>query len=528
MKSATALLAIVSILALSPRVEAQPTETARRVDIEHLLEFGFGADDIIAWLGEKDRRIEIDAGDLAILEKAAAPATLLDWLRKRLPVTAPRKMEVADVVALWKEKADEAALLEALEAANREWILAPADVLSLAHAGIPRRAIDFMRGRRPVGTDEEAIGERLDLDDILKMTADGLPADQIIKRIEASPSRYEVDAQRILELKRDGVALDVLQAVYRKRADRPMVVQPAAEGEMGGGEEAPASTGKEAATQAAIGYDLLDDKGVGFSMLRPMGWVDSKELMGTKSLVQLVDPSAAQEDGLPDLEMSVMTVHPRRRGSDGNPAQLESIAQSFIETLAGQFKKDGIDLVAERPQRCWLSAQPALLIETNAVVKASSRNYRGAFYVLQARDRIWVLSYSCRLEQSTRWLPILKTCLRSFALAGALDNPLDEAVGDRRDKVTQLFEIWRRSLRRFDFKSYRAIHEDMTDDVDNRRRFLALAGPFNDESMRLEIDGIDFERNQVNYNVWGLDNKSRSALSFLRLGESYRLTLGRP
>ena len=42
-----------------------------------------------------------------------------------------------------------------------------------------------------------------------------------------------------------------------------------------------------------------------------------------------------------------------------------------------------------------------------------------------------------------RWLPILKTCLRSFALAGALDNPLDEAVGDRRDKVTQLFEIWR-------------------------------------------------------------------------------------
>ena len=497
---------LIALLAFSGSVFAQKIEVARRQDVEKLLSYGFGAKDVVAWLGEEGRRIEIDAADIRELERQEVPAEVISWLEKRLPETSKKKLDVAGVIEVWKKDQDEKTLLAAVAAADRDWLLEPSDVLALDRARVPAAVIARMNAGRSPDVKKRPSAKEVSVDDVVRMTTDKRPESEILALIEAAPNDIDIDEKDLLPLKRDGVSTAVLQALWRKRKTAPVVGKT--------NDEKPVSVEGES-TPRPIELEIHRDSGIGYSMLLPRGWVISKEYKSVKALVQMVDPEGATKEGEPDLEMSVMKVAAKGEGAENFSAlQLDALAGGFVESLKAQFARDGISVVTEKPEQVYISGERAIRIETQARVNASGTSYRGACHLLYSEKRIWVVSYSVRLENSARWLPLLERCVRSFALDDETPLQLDPESDQRRDEVAALFTTWRRSLRTLDFETFRKLYVGKTDELSERRKFLELVTQISDGGKRVEVAGVDFNRSVIVYNIWSEDGRGRGELLF--------------
>jgi hypothetical protein len=264
-------------------------------------------------------------------------------------------------------------------------------------------------------------------------------------------------------------------------------------------------------------------------MLKPRRFITTKEFQSTKALIQMVAPIAEGKGALPELELSVMIVHPRNKSKMNEvETDLMPVAVSFASGLKEQFAKDGIDMVTEAPIPTWIANCRALRIATQAQVKDTRAGYQGASYLLKDKGRFIVVSYSMRLEKAHTWRSILENCVQSIVIEDGIPNKAKVIAGTTtREQALNLFEFWRKSIRRLDFKTYQAIHYGLPDTKDSRTAFLSLARGINESGNRVEINGVDFEKNLINYNVFSVDGMSTFQLGFTKDGKAWILTTKR-
>lgn len=512
-------LIFVVVLLFTAPVSAQGDEVVDRKEIELLLDLSYDTKAIIAYLEDGKRELKLDLLDIRFMRKRGVEEELLTWLQAHLP-QGKDKLDLAGVIQHWKDHKDEAKLLKLIEKHGLTMPLSVQDTLGLMREGVPKSVLVAIRASKTKETVSTKKKSVLNLDDIVLMASNGKSEAEIMAAIKATEGTFDIDAAKILELKSDGLSIIVLQELYMRRKEiakeTPATSQPSTK-----------PTEEKVVDNAKI--VLFSDKGTGISMFKPERFVTSKEFQGPKALIQMVAPLAEGKDALPELELSIMVVHPRNKSQNiTENADLLPIAKTFADGLKRQFAKDDIDMVTEEPTHTWIANSRALRIATQAQVKNSRTGYVGASYLLQDKRRFIVVSYSMRLEKAHIWRPILENCVQSIVLSTDVRKQAVATTGTtKREQALSLFESWRKSIRRLDYETYQNIHYGMTDSIASRTAFLNLARGINEAGNRVEINGVDFERNIINYNVFSVDGMSKFQLGFAKNGTGWVLTTRR-
>ncbi len=502
------ILCGICFLCVSAPAVAQEANVVDRNDIDFLIEQNYDAEAIIAYLEDGPRVLNLDLVDLRFMAKKKAPPQLIMWLKKHMPKAA-EKFDITAVLESWKKDHNESALLRLVEAKKPGLALSAQATIQLMRAGVPRSIIKALRERKPAPIVPKQSTQALTLDEIVLMANEGKTDEEIIKTIEKNAPVFDVDAAKILELKSDGLSVVVLREIYARRKKTQPPEKKA---------EKPTSRPTETTTIASAPVlQLYRETGTGISMLRPADFVITKEFQGLKALIQMVAPSEDETGELPDLELSIMVVSPRRKSTTPlKMVDLRPVAASFAQGLKNQFAKDGIVMETEKPQKTWLANRRALMISTQASVTKTHSGYQGASYLMHDKGRIVVVSYSVILEKAHRWRPILQACVKSLVFETPNREAPAQEGSTKREQVMQLFKAWRTAVRQLDFQTYKRIHTGLEDTVQSRQSFLQLARGINEEGKRVEINGIDFEANAINYNVFSVNGMSAFVMPFAK------------
>ncbi len=516
------LICLLSTSVLAPTLWGQGAETVDRKEIELLLELEYNTSAIIAYLEDENRVLDIDDVDLRFMQKRKVAPDLLAWLKTHLP-KKKSKVTVDAIIKHWKTNKNDGTLRKFIKSSEDKISLSTQDSIRLMRAGVPMVLIKLIRAVGGNNTPVVPNHKKLTLDAIVLMAANGASEETIINAIENSNEVYSIDAARIIELKSDGLSTAIIRELFSRKSAKKKTTK-----------VKPVETKQATSKPTAMNewedptMVLFRDRGIGISMLKPTSFVSTKEFQGIKALVQLVAPMDKNKGSLPDLELSVMAVHPRMKSTKTiTDANLLPIAEAFAQGLRDQFARDNINMTTDKPTHTWIGNRRALRIATQAQVTKTRVGYQGASYVLHDQGRIIVVSYSMRLEKSHRWRPILESCVQSIVFEGKKRTKPEFDGGSRREQVGQLFEVWRRSIRRLDFRMYSMIHYQFSDTILTRKAFLVLAQGINEMGNRVEIDGIDFDKNIINYNVFSVDGMSSFQLGFAKDGRHWVLTQGK-
>jgi hypothetical protein len=517
------LLALIALFSLGLPLSAQESKVSGD-DIATLLDFGYEDAAILDVLAKPDHELVISAEDLPKLTKKGAGPDLIAYLRKKLPAP-PRAagMSVKDVLALWKSSKDGAVVAKRIIETDSRFELSIEDFLAFSQARLPYRVIDLMKKRRSEGgvvaKKPRPASAPLELDDLVRLSRDGVSDEDIVTRIRASQTQFPVQTEDILRLEREGVSIAVLREVYARRQKSEVKA-----GDRDATADANLTGNKSQAAKAAGGSPekavapklrLYAPKGGAFSMLAPEEFVTSERFTGRKMLVQMVDSSAAEREDLPDLELSVLVGRTRDREKEGlTHANLEPMANKLMKSVAAGFRRDGIVFVTRKPQPLHLAGRPALRYPTSATT-ASGTGHVGASFVLFAGNQVLVISYSARQEMSAHWREHLEICARSLSLRDETPILAERgglSSGNSGESMRRLFTVWRDSIRHFDFASHAAVTPETADRAADRLRFVRQALALEKSRNRIEFDRLDMAKKEVHYKIFGIDGKKSAAL----------------
>ena len=512
------LNALVPCLVLAMLSSPAPTadEKVGFEQLRTLLEVGYTEDEILAYLKRDGIRIEISAEDLTRLEKLKAPAGVLAFLKPHVR-TAKDDVTLDDLISVWKTVKDPAAVRAAARRSPRAFPVGISDALRLRRAGFPQELIRFLRDFKPAPA-PGSTARSLSTEDIVRRTALGAAPAELIAEIRSTDSSFSLTTDDLVRLHRDGVAREVLREIYQR--NRPQETADAA----------PAVTPVRTPIARDEGLEPvklvpLADRGRGFQLLVPEGFVSTREYRGKKALMQLIEPSRGGASTLPDLELSVLTVNVgREQPAPITAERLIAVADRFVSDLRKRFEADGISLHAEKPERTWVSGQRAVRVETKTTSPDGS-GYVGANYIVFSDGKVFVVSHNARVERSAAWRDTLEDCARSLELLEQTPAPLPEATGDDRAELTALFDRWRKAVRRFDLTGWAGLHAVPKAARKDARSFISDARTLAREGQRIEMSSIDVKTGRVIYKRFGLDGRTEHMLSATKTVEGWRLSL---
>ena len=512
MKPKTSMMLL--LLVLTAPLGAQDERIGRK-DLMALLELEFSPLELVEFLESRRATLDLSAADLAALQAAKAPDLVCDWIRKHLDELQTPSVDVKSLIAAWKESQSEEDLQKRVDAARDLPRPSAAEVLELEKAGVPRGIIKTLReGKKR----DAAARKSLDKEDIVRFSRLGMPPAELIAKIRETDSRFDVTAEDFVALRNVGVAIDVLREINARRIDSRPKPAPettpvaAAEAPMGAATEDPAPATLPTEKGSPVDLQVIRDRGLGLTMLKPSPLIENRQYQGTKALIQMVDGASDDPKQLPEVELSVLAVlaAPSER-EKLSPARLGTIAERFMADLRQGFSTDGIEIAGGQPMATWISGRSAVRIEATATT-SQGKSHLSAHMVFFADGRIFVASYSVASELAPHWRPLLETCLQSLSLESEASSEPIRAAGAEAEELKQLFGRWRDAVRSRDFTAWRNLHAVKIDDARTRRGFLELSNALIGDERRIEVRRIDPAEKSIEYNVFTLDGRDEARL----------------
>jgi hypothetical protein len=161
------------------------------------------------------------AGTMTILRRCGRPTAVLAIVLLSLNLglgsaRATPPLSEADLGRLIELRIDDGAIVSKIQQAGIGFVADAAALGRLKQAGASGPVLDTLRqaGAAATGT---AAARAVTYEDVLKLVQLGIDEDQILKRLQASPTRFTLDAAQVDELKQAGASGRLLAAMQGQR-----------------------------------------------------------------------------------------------------------------------------------------------------------------------------------------------------------------------------------------------------------------------------------------------------------------------
>jgi hypothetical protein len=505
------LLCVVTVLAAAAAAPAQATRLPTADEILVLHQTGLPETDLGTVL-DKNGVPALSAGDLARLAEAGVPDSVMERLRVAAARAAPRKVTVEEIIKMVDSAVPEDAVLEMIRSSEDGFAVTADQWLELVRKGVPPTVLKALRAR-PVVKGAESKPARVTIDDLPRLSQEGVTSGEIVQRIRATDCSFEISVDQIIQLSRQGVSKEVLKEVWARRApsERPV----AAEG-------APAPTSESRPEEPPVPAMSLHVESAGnFSLLVPAEFRTHRESRGANALVSFLLGDNDKGTGLAEAELSVF----RYRSSTPdrlNEANLPAIANNFLGSLQASYAKRQLTVAFGDRRPVKAAGQPAL--EARVVTSGSDGvTHQGEILITWADDQIFVVSTAVRTDRLERQGSALKKCLKSFALLTRKARPTAGSSDD--EKLVALAHAWRDAVLSRDWSLYDSLFQ--TPGVQERRRekFIAVCDRFSLPGKRLVLGPTTSnpDGGKVQYRIIPSDPPETFDVAWIRDGQSFAL-----
>jgi|GEM_PF-4136648 hypothetical protein len=511
-------LVLVAVLA-GPLLAQSPMQAT---EILALHGVGVPAADIIAIL-EKNGSGITEAAAVKALEAQGVPAEVVRWLSAKLP-TPKVALTAAEVLRMHKAGLSEQEILEVLRASSARFDLTLDDTLGLIREGLSPAVIKAMRERGATSAVVAAAAKPVSLEDLITMADGGISGEEMLRRIRAADTRFEVSVDDLLRLSRRKVPEAVVKEVWSRKIATPAAATGAATNTQPTGSSpeaaATASNAAPAPDAAATLSDLILHREAegGCSLNVPRGWFLHRERAGANHLVSFSEREEPATNGLADAELQVFSsraTNPERL----TETNLEPIATNFLNRLQASFAGRKISFSSGAPTPTRLSGRSALLYRV-ASATADGTSHEGEVLVMLRDERVWVVSWAVRAERLKELGEKLASCAQSFAVAS--DPAVEKPAGNDDAQISTVFGIWRTAVLNSDWSMALKVLPEGSDEPAARARFATLSRQQSQPGSVLALAGVRREGDKASADV-SLGSAGNMTVALARSGAGWRV-----
>ncbi len=510
------------------QAQERPANPLKADELVALHSAGLPAADLVAML-DKNGCAVTDAAGIQQLRSAGLPEPVLQWLEARLPKPAKVGITVDEVKNLLKAGLPEADVLALITGSNSRFDITAEGMIALIREGVPPTILKAMRESGATSALVAAAAKPVSVEDLLSMTAGGISAEEMVRRIKAADGRFDIDVDGLLRLTRNNVPKDVVREVWARRNSAATTV-PAATNSQGtataptgvAGTAAPADgqAGANAPAATAANHELTLHREAegGYSIMVPRGWFLHRERAGANGLVSFTDTEAPGPCGLADAELQVF------RSRAANPERLtetnlEPIAANFLNRLQASFAGRKVSFSFGSPANTRSSGRAAVIYKV-ASAAADGTTHEGEVVVMLRDDQVFVISWALRADQLATRGARMAACAQSFDIAS---DPGVEAVrGKDEDQITSVFGVWRTALLSSDWSLALKVLPDGADTVVARAQFAELTRKCVQPGASLALGGIRCEGDKASAQCT-LNGADPLTLAFTRDPKGWRI-----
>ncbi|MSR74159.1 MAG: hypothetical protein EXS14_01640 [Planctomycetes bacterium] len=498
-------------------------------EIKALHGAGLPAADLLAMLN-KCGSVTLDAAAVQQLRTEGLPEPVLQWLNARLPKAAKVALTLAEVKNLLKAGLPEAELLGLIASSNSRFDISAEDLIGLIREGVPPGILKAMRERGATTAIVTAVAQPVTLDDILSMSAGGITAEEMLRRIKAADTHYDIDIDGVLRLTRNSVPKEVVKEVWARRNSAATNTAQATSANTGAPGNAANSGGStlnpEASGSAAVApitttnheLTLHREAEGGYSIMVPRGWFLHRERAGANGLVSFTDTESPGPCGLADCELQVF------RSRATNPERLtetnlEPIAANFLNRLQASFAGRKVSFSFGSPSVTRSSGRAAVVYKV-ASAAADGTTHEGEVIVTLRDDQVFVISWAVRAEQLAAHGARIAACAQSFDITS--DPGLEAVKGKDEDQITSVFGVWRTALLSSDWSLALKVLPEGADTIAARAQFAELTRKCVQPGASLALGGLRCEGDKASAQ-FTLNGADALTVAFTRDAKGWRI-----
>jgi hypothetical protein len=457
----------------------------------------------------------ISAADLARLAEAGVPESVMARLRASAEKAAPKKITLDDVVRMAESGVPEDAILETIQNADGPFAITADQWLDLVRRGASPGVLKALRGKTGATRSTQSRPSKITLDDLPRLTSEGVSPADIVQRIRASDASFEVGLDQVIQLSRQGVSKDVLKEVWARRSGSSTSSADNADPAV------PVAVTSRPSEPVAAALTLHVESGGNFSMLVPASFRTHRESRGANALVSFLLGENDKTTGLAEAELSVFryrSTTPERL----TESNLGPIASNFLGSLQASYAKRQLTVAFGERQPTRAAGQPALKarVVTSA---ADGTTHQGEILITWSDDQIFVVSTAVRTDRLQQHAASLEKCLRSF---GLLTRKVRPAAGTNDDeKLIALANAWRDAVLSRDWSLYDSLFPSAGVPERRREAFVALCDRFATPGRKLVLGPTTAgsDGGKVQYRVIPSDPPETFDVVFIRDGQSFAL-----
>jgi hypothetical protein len=454
----------------------------------------------------------VSPAELARLAEAGVPDSIMTRLRTAAAKVQSRTVSIDEVLKMVGSGVPEDAILQTIEDAENTFALTADQWLELVRKGVSASVLKALRGKS--GARAETRLAPVTLDDLPKLQASGMTPGEIVQRIRATDSAFDVSVDQLIVLSRQGVPKEVLKEVWARRA------APSANVSHDAG--TPVASSSRPAEPAPAAMSLHVESGGNFSLLVPAGYRSHRETRGANALVSFLLGDNDRTTGLAEAELSVF----RYRSSTPDrltETNLPAIANNFLASLQASYAKRRLTVTFGERTPTRAAGQPAL--EARVVTSAADgTTHQGRIIITWAEDQIFVVSTAIRTDRQDLQGAPLDKCLRSFALLTRKQRPAGGSNDD--EKLVGLAHAWRDAVTTRDWALYDSLFQTAGLGERRREQFVALCDRFSTPGRRLILGPTSAgpDGGKVQYRIIPSDPPESFDVSWIRDGQTFALT----
>jgi hypothetical protein len=508
------LIALILITCLSGRpAPAQGTRPPSADEILVLHQAGLPDAELGSVLDRNGVPV-VAPGDLSRLAEAGVPETVLARLRAAAPKPAAREVSLAEIVKMNESGVPETAIIETIQSVDTAFEITAEQWLDLVRRGMSPTVLKALRGKAGGARPTESRPAPVTLDDVTRWNATGMPPAEVVQKIKASDSAFDVSVDQIITLSRQGVAKDVLKEIWARRATHVDLPQD--------GETPIAAAARPDAPPRSIAMNLHVESGGNFSMLTPAAFRTHRETRGANALVSFLLGENDKTTGLAEAELSIFRYRATtpERLTDAN---LGPIANNFLASLQASYAKRHLTVSFGERQPVKAAGQPGL--EARVVTTAGDgTTHQGRILITYGEDQIFVISTAIRTDRMTEHGPTLEKCLRSFALLTRKARPTGGTSDD--EKLTALAHAWRDAVLNRDWALFDSLFTTSGQTDARREQFVTLCDRFCAPGRRLVLGPatVSSDGGRVEYRIIPSDPPESFTVHFVRDGQTFALS----
>ncbi len=520
----TALLPFISLVIALGAFAQETRRSTNPPSVSEILwlhSAGFRTEELTTLL-DRNGTPAVTREDVKKLTDAGVPEPIVARLSAAVEKTATTKLDVEDILNLTSSGVPDSQIIGLIAASENTFQLATDQWLNLMQRGVSPAVVRALREKSMPGSRSGADTKpaAITLDDITRIAREGATGDEIVRRIRASESRFDITVDQLVVLSRQGVPKEALKEVWARRSviesQEPRVVA-APSGETAAAASKP--TGQPEPPRADVVLHMEDSGG--FSMLAPGSFRVHRETRGANALLSFVLGEPEGASNMAPAELSVFRYRsstPERLTAENLPA----IADNFFARLQASYVARKLTVAFGRPTTTKIAGQPAL--EASVTTSApDGTTHRGVAIVTFGGEQIFVISTAVRTDQMREHESALTTCMHSFAMITRKSRP--ESGTTDNERLTGLVAAWREAVQNRDFALYDSLFAAPGRAQARREAFVALCDKAADPILRLSTGPISIDPTgaAVSMRLLGGEKPQSIDLKFTRDGQSFAL-----